>query len=103
MQKIAWEDREGARWIELEGDIDHEVCDGLSEALLAAVDGGGGDVVLVMAGVTFLGSMGIGVILDLHKRLDDAGRILRLKGLKPSIRTVLDSMNLFEVLREVES
>ena len=102
MESITWEDKDGARWIELEGDLDHETCEDMRASLQGAVDGGEDDVVFVMEGVTFLGSMGIGVILDINKQLKEAGRMLRLKGLRPSIRTVLDSMNLFDVLREVE-
>ena len=103
METISWEDRDGVRWIQLEGELDHEVCAELREHLDELTDGGDGDVVLVMDGVSFLGSMGIGVLLNQHNKLKKQGRTMRLKGIRPTIRAVLDSMHLLTVFSEVES
>ncbi len=103
MEMISWEDRDGARWIELEGELDHEVADTLRERLNEATDGSEEDVVLVLTGVTFLGSMGIGVLLNQHQKLEKQGRAMLLNGIPPVIRMVLDSMNLLTVLREMDA
>ncbi len=103
MEMISWEDRDGARWIELEGELDHEVADKLRCRLNEATDGSEEDVVLVLTGVTFLGSMGIGVLLNQHQKLAKQGRAMLLNGIPPVIRMVLDSMNLLTVLREMDA
>jgi len=102
METVSWEDRDGVRWIELEGELDHEVCLELKDRLAEAASGDG-EVVIVMDGVSFLGSMGIGILLNLHQKLQAQGRAMRLKGIRPAIRTVLDSMNLLTVFLEVEA
>ncbi len=99
METISWEDRDGVRWIELEGELDHEVCVELQDKLNEAADGDS-DIVIVMGGVSFLGSMGIGILLKLHQKLEKQGRAMHLKGIRPGIRTILDSMHLLTVFRE---
>ena len=103
METISWEDRDGTRWIELEGELDHDDCAELKQRLDELTDGAEGDVVLVLAGVSFMGSMAIGVLLNQHSKLKKQGRALRLTGIRPTIRTVLDSMHLLQVFLEVES
>lgn len=103
METISWEDRDGTRWIELEGELDHEVCAELRQRLDELTDGAEGDVVLILTGVSFMGSMAIGVLLNQHSKLQEQGRALRLTGIRPVIRSVLDSMRLLTVFLEVES
>lgn len=101
METVTWDDREGVRWIQLEGELDHEVCLGLRDRFQTAVREGRGDVVVVLEGVRFLSSMAIGMLNDARGELARAGRVLRLHGLRPSIRRVLESMNLMEVFEEL--
>ena len=103
METISWEDRDGTRWIELEGELDHDGCAELKQRLDELTDGAEGDVVLVLAGVSFMGSMAIGALLNQHSKLKKQGRVLRLTGIRPAIRAVLDSMHLLQVFLEVES
>ena len=102
METISWEDRDGVRWIELEGELDHEVCLELRDKLTAAADGDG-DVVIVMGGVSFIGSIGIGILLKTHQTLKKQGRAMHLKAIRPGIRAILDSMNLLTVFKEIEA
>ncbi len=102
METISLEDRDGVRWIELEGELDHEVCLELRDKLDEAA-GGDADVVIVMSGVSFLGSIGIGILLKLHQKLEKQGRAMHLKAIRPGIRTILDSMHLLTVFQEIEA
>jgi anti-anti-sigma factor len=101
METVTWDDREGVRWIQLEGELDNDVCLALKEGFLEAVLGGRGDVVVVLEGVGFLSSMGIGMLNDARQELARKGRVLRLHGLKPALRRVLEAMNLMEVFEEL--
>jgi len=76
METISWEDRDGARWIALEGELDHEGCALVRERFGSAVREGEGDVVVVLEGVTFLSSMGVGMLLRARETLEKQGRRL---------------------------
>ena len=102
METFGWQDRNGVRWIQLEGELDHQVILELQDRLDEAVAESDGDVVFVMEGVSFLGSMAIGVLLHQQKKVAARGNTLYLKGLRPSIRTILGSMNLLEVFSELD-
>lgn len=98
METIFSEERDGVRWIMIEGEWDHEACVGLSERLEQAWEGGSGEVVFALDGLRFLCSMGIGALIGARKTLDAAGRRMRMTGLRPSLRSLLDSMNLLDLL-----
>ena len=101
MKTFSWEDRDGQRWIQLEGELDHDECLALKDRLHEAVAEGDWDVVVVLDGVDFMGSMAIGLLLKEHSTLAKQGRALRLTGLKPGIRRILQEMNLLEVFGEI--
>ncbi len=69
MDSVTWEDREGVRWIALEGELDHEACHAIRDQFQQAVAEGEGDICVVMGGVTFICSMGIGMLLNAHQAL----------------------------------
>lgn len=101
MEAIDWQDRNGVRWVELEGELDHDVTLELKERLERAVEGSEGDVILVMEGVTFLCSMAMGLLVSLQKRLEQRDHALYLKELRPAIREILGSMDLLKVFQEL--
>jgi len=101
MQTISWEDREGARWIVLEGDLDGQGCLLLKDRFQEAVEGAGGDVVAALDGVSFLSSMGVGLLLQARESLQGRGRQLRLHGIQRPVRRALELMNLVGVFPEV--
>jgi anti-anti-sigma factor len=60
------------------GEIDMATSDQMAETLLAIADSGQGHVEIDMSKVTFCDSTGLKVLLDAHRTLADAGRVLRL-------------------------
>ncbi len=94
MISIEWKDQDGARWIELEGELDHETAPALKEQLDSGIQQTDGDVFVVLGGVSFVASMVIGVLLDARKRLAEKGRTLRLAGIPSPFRTALKLMAL---------
>ncbi len=101
MDSVTWEDREGVRWIALEGELDHDACHAIWDQFQQAVAEGEGDIFVVMGGVTFICSMGIGILVNVHQALAKKDRALKLSGLRPGTRTILDEMNLLELFKEV--
>jgi len=98
METISWEDRQdGTRWIVLEGELDHEGCAIVRERFADSVREGRGDVVVVLEGVTFLSSMGVGMLLRAREVLNERGRKLKLSGIRTPVRRALELMNLVGV------
>ncbi|MHC4133483.1 MAG: STAS domain-containing protein [Planctomycetota bacterium] len=101
MQTISWEDREGARWVTFEGDLDGPGCLLLKDQFQKAVTGAQGDVVVALEGVRFLSSMGVGLLLQAREGLQGSGYQLRLHGVQRPVRRALELMNLMGVFPEV--
>jgi anti-anti-sigma factor len=100
MQTISWEDREGARWIVLEGDLDGQGCLLLKDSFQEAVAGAQGNVVVALDGVSFLSSMGVGLLLQARETLQGAGHQISLHGIQRPVRRALELMNLVGVFPE---
>ncbi|MHC4956973.1 MAG: STAS domain-containing protein [Planctomycetota bacterium] len=100
---MKWEDRDGERWIHLEGELDHIGTEGLVERLMETADDGNGAVVLDFALVTFVGSPGLRVLLQTHHQLKSNGRKLRVCGLRPGVRRVFATTGIFEAIPEIEA
>jgi anti-sigma B factor antagonist len=78
----------------LTGEIDTIDSEGLGEALdeVARTDATG--VVLDFTGVTYIASMGIGMMLRLAKDLRVRGMRARIAGPSPAARTILDTLRI---------
>ena len=65
MASLRWEDRDDARWIVIEGELDHEGSRELCTSLRTATeaDDGAGPVVVDLALVTFVGSHALRLLL----------------------------------------
>jgi len=100
METVSWEDRAGVRWIAVEGELDHEGCLVIRDRFHDAVAAGEGDVVISLGGVTFLSSMGVGMLLRARENLARQGRALKLNSLTPQVRRALELMNLQQVFEE---
>ena len=100
METITWQDQDGVRWIELEGELDQTAHLELSEPFMQAVGESDGDVVVMLNGVTFLCSMVIGLFVKGQQELKARGHALRVKGMRPTIRTIFETLNLFELIAE---
>lgn len=85
--------------VRLEGDLDLAVADVLREALDALVAKyPERDLVLDLAGVSFIDSSGLGVILGRHRRLQARGRRLLLAGVGPPVKGILTTAGLGRIL-----
>ena len=101
MLRISWEDRDHNLWLELEGELDHLDCMEIRDEFHARIEKGDGDVIVVMDGLTFMSSMGIGMLVKASEPLRAQGRELKLSGIPDNIRKVLDSMQLMDVFSVV--
>lgn len=84
-----------------EGDIDYSSLEPLRQAFMDARVAGVREIVLDFAGVGFLDSQGLAVILYAHRRQRSVGGRLVLRNINESARRLLHVTNLTGVL-EVE-
>ncbi len=96
MLQASWEDRDNTLWIELEGDLDHQDCLDLRDEFQERIAKSKGDVVIVLAGVGFLSSFGIGMMLGASKLLAERGNQLKLSGTPERIQELLKTMSLLD-------
>lgn len=79
------------------GEIDIASADEFRTALYALVDGSGDAVMVDMAGVGFIDSSGLGVLVGGLKRARERGSDLRVRNLTPVARKVFDITGLTEL------
>ncbi|MEU0943674.1 STAS domain-containing protein [Streptomyces canus] len=92
---------DGIRVVTLRGDIDHDVKDTLTTALLppdGADDGQAPRVVADLSGVTFLDSTGINVFVHVHQQVSAAQGWLRLAAARESVTRVVELVGLDTVI-----
>lgn len=78
------------------GDVDLATAPELRSVLLTRV--GPGDTVLDLAGVPFLDSTGISVLVAAHRAAGEAGHRLVLRGVEGIARRALEALGLHKVL-----
>jgi anti-sigma B factor antagonist len=83
------------------GAVDLPEAGDLRALLTEATTGDCPGVVVDLSDVHFMGSSGLGVLVQAHQELDAAGRSLHIRGASPTIRrafeiTQLDRMLVFE-------
>jgi anti-anti-sigma factor len=79
---------------ELVGEIDTVDTEGLGEALGAIVAGKPAGLVLDFAGVNYIASMGLSLLLKLAKDMRKASSPLAIAAVTPAVKTVLDTVRL---------
>jgi anti-sigma B factor antagonist len=86
--------------LRLRGEFDLRAAPDLREAIVEALDAGGasGPLLVDMAGLDFLDSTIISVLLAGVKRAKEAGRDLRLAGLAPQVARILGVTGIDSVL-----
>jgi anti-sigma B factor antagonist len=87
--EITVEPEGGGVVVRVAGEVDIATSPALRDACLGAVEQGG-DVVLDLAGVTFLDSSGISVLVQARQRLDSLGRRLEIRAASRPVRRVLE-------------
>lgn len=97
MAQLSVADHGNARWIRLEGELDQSDVLDLKASFDVAVSGAPGDVVIDLGRVTFLSTLGIGLIASAQDRLEDLGRVLRLANVPEFIERTFRTMNLDEI------
>ena len=87
------EDRDGAKIIHLEGDIDLEQTDVVRKALSEAVEKN--DTVHAnMANVSYIDSSGVSVLIEVNQKAGDAGKTFALEKISEQVSSVLQMAKL---------
>jgi anti-anti-sigma factor len=89
---------DGIRVLTLHGDIDHDVKDDLTKALLPFDSATPPRTVVDLSGVTFMDSAGINVFLTAHQAMTDAQGWLRIAGAQPSVLRLLELVGVDQVI-----
>ena len=97
MEQIKVDDRDGARWLILSGEWDQPDVLQLKGEYDKAIGEAPGDVVVDLGGVTFIGTLGIGLLLTTRKKLFQKGAALKLANIPPTVQKSLQAMSLDEV------
>lgn len=79
----------GIRIVSLRGEVDHQVRDLFRDALFASDGAGPPRTVADFAGVTFMDSSGINVLIAAHRAAQDAQGWLRVAGAQESVLRVM--------------
>ncbi|MEU0216666.1 STAS domain-containing protein [Streptomyces sp. NPDC006265] len=91
-------DVEGVRVVTLRGEIDHDVQDVLSEALLTEDGALPQRIVADLTDVTFMDSSGINVFVATHRQVSGAEGWVRIAGAQPSVLRVLQLVGIDTVI-----
>ena len=97
MEQIKVEDRDGTRWLFLSGEWDQTDVLHLKPEYDQAIDNAPGDVVADLGGITFIGTLGIGLLLTTRKKLFKKEAGFRLAAIPSTVRKSLEAMSLDEV------
>ena len=76
--------------VKVAGEVDIETSPVLEERLRSVLDQGHSSVVIDLAGVTFLDSTGLSVLIGGLRRCQDGGGELHLASPRPNVRKVLE-------------
>ena len=91
--------RAGAVLVTPFGEIDRDTAPHLRQRLAEAVAlAGTGLVDVDLRHVMFLDSSGIGALLAAHRLAGDSGAALRIRDPSPTVRTVLELTNVWDLL-----
>ena len=101
MEQISVEDRDGVVWISLRGELDQQEILDLKAEFDQAVTDAETDVILDLSGVTFIGTLGIGLIVSTREKLGRRGRTMKLSGVPAAIERTFTIMSLTEIFERV--
>lgn len=89
---------DGVLVVTVRGEIDHEVKDVLSHALMSEGGTAPPRVVADLSGVTFMDSSGINVFVNAHRRVTGAQGWLRIAGAQESVLRLLNIVGIDEII-----
>ncbi|MEE8104650.1 MAG: STAS domain-containing protein [Planctomycetota bacterium] len=107
---IEHEDRDGVRWILVDGELDYVDADEAGDAILAALDvgvDGAADhaaqrVVLDLSAVGFLGSAGIRILIQSWKRVSERGGEFSVTGMSATAQRVFTTTGLDGIIPQLD-
>ena len=94
-------DRGKARWLLFDGELDQSDVLNLKAAFDTAVAGTKNDIVIDIGGVTFFGTLAIGLLASAQDKLDAEGRALRLANVPEFVDKTLRMMNMDDMFERV--
>ncbi|EXG79306.1 anti-anti-sigma regulatory factor, SpoIIAA [Cryptosporangium arvum DSM 44712] len=96
--QVSVEHVDGVARCEIVGEVDMATTPQLRDELLGLVDAGHKYLVLDVSGVPFLDSTGLGVLMEVHRRLRDNSGAAALVGARPALVRLLTITNLSRAL-----
>ena len=75
--------------LKLAGEVDYTVSEEVRAFLLERIAAGQGALTLDLAGVTYLDSSGLAVLLEARRTLLDLGRALCIKSISPQVKKLM--------------
>ena len=88
----------GACRVVLNGRADAAAVDGVEEALTARLRETPGHVVLDLAGVPFMGSLGIRLLIGIARLIGRRGDRVAMTGVQPQVLEVFETMALLDLI-----
>lgn len=79
------------------GEIDFSVTPQVRERLLDLVGETDADILLDMAGLDYIDSSGLALLLELRKHLQEDGRSVRVRSISPQVRKLFNLTQLAEL------
>ena len=100
---VSEEAADGYRVVAVAGEVDVATAPRLRDRLDAAIDRGPPLLVVDLSSVTFIDSMGLGVLIGAAKRVEEAGVTLRVVIAEPRILKLFEITGLLEIFTIVSS
>ncbi len=85
------------------GQLTERECAEFLEALSREFESGAGRVILDLRGLMYMSSAGLGALVSIHKKFDDAGRGLVLAGGNLKVRKLLALTSLDQLIESADS
>ncbi len=96
--KVSVKDSDEGVILVIEGELDIANAPALGEALVQVADGLEGDLILDIRSVSFIGSSGLTLFVNAHKKLRSLGHELVIVGPTPQTRRLFEIAGLDEAL-----
>ncbi|MFI5955576.1 STAS domain-containing protein [Cryptosporangium sp. NPDC051539] len=96
--QVSVEHVDGVACCVIVGEVDMATTPQMRDELLGLVDSGEQHLVLDVSGVPFLDSTGLGVLMEVHRRLRDNSGAVALVGARPALVRLLTITNLSRAL-----
>ncbi len=81
----------------LSGEIDFSVAPRVRERLMECLRAGAPEVVVHLAGLDYVDSSGLALLIEARKRLLEAGRTIRIADISPQVRKIFNLTQLGEL------